>query len=397
MREPRVTTLLVTSLSILAMVGPVATDMYTPGFPGMADDLATDPGSIQLTLALFMAGMAVGQLFWGPLSDTVGRRGPLAIAASGFVVSSALVACVPDVRLLIALRFIQGFAGTAGVVIGRAIARDLTDGAALARLLSIIGVVMGISPIAAPVLGGLLIDSIGWRGVMWVVTGIAVLMALIAYFVIPESLRPELRVAGGPRSFLETLGSVVRDVPFLGYTAIGMFTFGTAFAYISGSSAVLQEVYGLTPLQFSLCFAVNAAGMTAMGVLNARLVGRFGPDRMLLVGLAIMVGGAVLLAALALAAAHPPLWSVLVLVLVTTSVMPLIVANSSSLGLSRHAKGAGMAAAFMGALQYGMAGLVSPMVTVTGQASVQSVIAVMTVCSLLAAAARLLARGASVP
>mgnify|MGYP006373375485 FL=1 len=385
---------LVAALAILAMVGPVATDMYLPGLPAMRDDLLTTPGAVQLTLSLFMLGMATGQLFWGPLSDALGRRGPLVVAASLFVVASGVAAVADSIELLIVMRFVQGFLGTAGIVIGRAVARDLSSGAELAKLFSVIGIVMGIAPIAAPIVGGLLIDSIGWRGVLWVVTAIAAIMAAVAIVLIPESLTSERRVAGSARQFFGTLGGIVRDVPYLGYVGVSIFTFGVVFAYISGSSVVLQEVYGLTSQQFTLVFAINMVGMMGVGILNTRLVGRLGPSRLLTLGLGVLTIGGIALGAIGLLGMVPPLWLLVALVFVTTTTMPMINANASALGLGRHGKGAGMAAALMGSLQYGVAGLVSPMVTITGEASVSSMAIVMLVCALLASASSLLYRRA---
>lgn len=394
MSQRRLSPALVTALAVLTMAAPIATDLYTPGFPAMAEDLGSDPGSIQLTLALFMVGMAAGQPLWGPLSDAVGRRGPLAVGASAFVVSSVLVAVVDDVRLVIALRFLQGFAGCAGVVIGRAIARDLTTGAELARLLSIIAVVQGIAPIAAPVLGGTLVELIGWRGTLGVLAVFAVVTLLLALLVIPESLAPERRVAGGARPFLATAAAVLRDIPFLGYAGVSAFAFASAFAFIAGSSVVLQDEYGLTPQQFGLSFAVNALGMMLVGALNARFVVRFGPARLLTAGLAAMTIGAVLLAVLALATGTPPLPALLALVLLTTATLSSVLANSSSLALARHARGAGTASAVLGTAQYAVGGLIAPAATVTGQASATAMAAAMAGCAVLACAALVVARRA---
>lgn len=394
MPERRVTPTLVAALAILAMVGPIATDMYLPGFPGMRDDLVTTPAAVQLTLSLFMLGMATGQLFWGPLSDAIGRRGPLLVAATLFVIASGVAALADSIELLVVMRFVQGFVGTAGVVIGRAVARDLSSGAELARLFSVIGIVMGIAPIAAPILGGLLIESIGWRGVLWVVTAIALVMAVVAALLVPESLTDDRRVAGSARQFFGSLGGILRDIPFLGYVGVSIFTFGVVFAYISGSSVVLQEVYGLTSLQFTLCFAVNMVGMMVVGILNTRLVGRMGPARLLAIGLGVLLVGGLALGVIGVLGVVPPLWLLIALVLVTTTTMPMINANASALGLGRHGKGAGMAAALMGALQYGVAALVTPFVTITGEASVSSMAIVMLVCTLLAVASSALYRRA---
>lgn len=389
-----VTPMLVVALAILSMVGPISTDMYLSGFPVMQDDLHTSAGTIQLTLSFFMAGMAIGQLVWGPLSDSLGRRLPLVVAVTAFVVASVLAALSTNVWVLIVMRLFQGFTGSAGVVISRAVARDLASGVRLAKLYGMIGIVMGIAPIAAPVAGGLLMGSIGWRGILTCVAGVAVIMALFAYAVVPESLEPSQRVAGGLRAMGRSLVTVVSDVPFLGYTAAAIFAFGTVFAYISSSSVVLQEVYGLTTVQFTLCFALNAAGMMAMGLLNVRLVERVRSQKLLAIALIVLVAGSVVLFVLCHMVARIPLWVLIGLVFVTTTVNPLIMANTSTLGLGRHGHNAGMASALMGALQFAVAGIVSPMVTVTGEVSIQSMASVMAVTSLLAGGGMLLTRRA---
>ena len=220
-------------------------------------------------------------------------------------------------------------------------------------------------------------------------------MSAVAIVLIPESLTSERRVAGSARQFFGTLGGIVRDVPYLGYVGVSIFTFGVVFAYISGSSVVLQEVYGLTSQQFTLVFAINMVGMMGVGILNTRLVGRLGPSRLLTLGLGVLTIGGIALGAIGLLGMVPPLWLLVALVFVTTTTMPMINANASALGLGRHGKGAGMAAALMGSLQYGVAGLVSPMVTITGEASVSSMALVMLVCALLASASSLLYRRAA--
>lgn len=393
-RGGRVGVPLILALAVLAMVGSVSTDMYLAGLPRVRADLRTTTEAVQLTLSLFMVGMAGGQLFWGPLSDRVGRRRPLLVAVSLFVVSSAAAPLAPTIHLLIAVRLVQGFTGSAGVVIGRAVARDLVGGRMLARVFSFIGIVLGISPIASPIVGGLLVGRIGWRGVLWIVFGVGVAMAACAFALVPESLPPERRLRSGSGEFLGALGAVVRDVPFLGYTASAIFGFGVAFSYISGSSVVLQEQYGLSSLAFTLCFALNALGMMSVGGLNAWLVRRADPDRVLSVAVWVLLAGSALLAGLAFALPRVPLWAVIALVFGSTTVNPLIMANTSSLGLTRHPRGAGIASALMGALQFGVAGAVSPLVAVGGTVTLHSMALVMVGSAALAVMGNALSRAA---
>lgn len=374
------------------MASPLATDMYLSGLPVMQSDLRTSATAIQLTLSAFMIGMAVGQLCWGPLSDTKGRRWPLRIAVALFVAVGVAAALAPNVVVLIVLRFIQGFCGSAGLVIGRAIARDLASGIQLAKLLSLMGVVMGIAPVAAPVVGGLLIDVIGWRGILWCVAGLSAVMAVCAYALVPETLPSANRTAGGARSLFHSVALVLSDIPFVGYTISAIFGFAAVFAYISSSSVVLQEVYHLDSLPYALFFGLNALGMVTMGFVNARLVSRFAPLRMLTVAQAVLVLGTSSILGISLIFGNIPLGALIPLVLVSTAVNPMIIANTNTLALTRHGANAGMASALLGSLQFTIAALVSPLVTITGHVSVRAMAIVMVACALMSVAGGVLYR-----
>lgn len=387
---------LIGALGLLSMVAPLATDMYLPGFPLVSGDLQTSQASVQLTLSLFMLGMGGGQLFWGPASDMLGRRRPLLAAGALFVVSSLFATMSPSIVWLCIWRFIQGFSGCAGVVIGRAIARDVSHGVQLARLFGFIGIVNGLAPVLAPVAGGLLIPHIGWRGVLWVLTCVAVLMLLASVFVLGESLPATGRVRGGLREVGSMLGSVMRDRSFIGFTLMQVFGFGVLFTWISSSSVVLQLVYGLDERQFSLCMAIFAVGTLAAGVLNTRLVRRLGMWRLLVTAVVFQACCAVVLFVVVSAtdagtgSSAPALWALLVLVSLAGAPFPVIIANSTALGLGRQRRGAGVASALMGASQYALAAAVTPMVTITGSISLHTVVAVMLACALVAAFAALL-------
>lgn len=380
------------TLAFLTMASALATDMYLSGFPAMQRDLGTNQVSIQLTLSAFMVGMALGQLFWGPLSDNRGRRGPLRIAMALYIVTGVCAALAPNVWVLIALRFLQGFSGSAGLVIARAIARDLAGGIQLAKLLSLMGVVMGIAPIAAPIVGGLLINVIGWRGVLWCVAGIGSVMAICTYAVIPETLATVNRTSGGFRSQLASLRTVVRDVPFLGYAASALFGFAAVFSYISCSSVLLQVTYGLSGVQFAVCFGINALGMVVLGFANSRLVFRFSPRRLLMVAQIVMIVGTGTLVVVSSVVVQVPLVALVPMVFVSTAVNPLIVANTNTLALTRHGKGAGMASALLGCVQFAGAAAVAPLIAAVGAVSVHTMATVMLVCAVLSAAGGVLYR-----
>lgn len=380
------------TIGFLSMASPLATDMYLSGLPVMQRDLGTSATSIQFTLSAFMIGMAFGQLVWGPLSDSAGRRTPLLIGLALFVATGIAAPLSPSVSVLIALRFVQGFGGASGLVIGRAIARDLASGIELARILSMVGVVIGIAPIASPVLGGLLIGVIGWRGILWIVALLGVAMAVCAYFLLPETLPRAARTVGGIRAQASSLRTVITDLPFLGYTISAIFGFGAVFAYISSSSVVLQDIYGLNSVQFALCFGVNAAGMMVAGFVNSRLVSRVPPGRMLGIAQLVMVTGAAVLTVASAVLGRLPLAALVPVVLVTTAVNPLIIANTNTLALTRHGRGAGMASALLGCLQFVVGAAVAPLVTIGGRLDVLTMAVVMLVCALVGASGSILYR-----
>lgn len=239
-------------LALLSATAPLATDMYLPGLPVMSESLGTSTVGIQLTLTTFMAGLGVGQLIVGPLSDGWGRRRLLLAGTVVLALSSALCATAPTVEVLIAARLIQGFSGGTGIVLARAVIADRARGNEAARLFSVMMIIGGVAPIVAPLLGGVLLGPIGWRGIFWVLTGLAVLMIVAVLTVVPETLPPERRHSGGLAMLARNFGTVIGNRRFVGYAATFALGFGAMFSYISASPFVVQEVLGMTPGQFSL-------------------------------------------------------------------------------------------------------------------------------------------------
>lgn len=387
--RPGVSGLLLVVLALLNTVAPFATDMYLPAFTDMADDLGAGASSVQLTLTAFLIGLAVGQLTIGPLSDRFGRRVPLLIATCAATAAAVVCALSPNVWVLVAARFVQGFAGVAGIVIGRAVAADRTGGQAAAKVFSLLTSISGIAPVVAPLAGGLLVPA-GWRMEFWALTGISALMLLGALLVVPESLPPERRHRGGLAATGRTMRHLLADRGYLGY----ILTFGLGFTglmgYISASPFVIKNVLGLSTSAYSADFAVNALGMVTAGLINARLIGRFTPLGLLGFGQgAVLTGSAVLLAMLA---AGAPAAAVLPVLFLTVSCVAFVMGNSAALALGRARHASGTGAAMMGALQFACGALVSPLVGLGGEETGVPMGIALVTAAVLGIGAHLLAR-----
>lgn len=382
---------LIVVLSLLAAVGPLAIDLYLPALPTLQVDLGATEPSTQLTLSVFVVGMGLGQLLWGPLSDRLGRRRPLLIGAVVLVLASVLCAVAPNIWVFIGARLLQGLAGAAGMVIGRAVASDLADGAQLARLFSIMGIIMGVAPVLAPVAGGVLAEQIGWRGIMWVLTGLTVVMLLSIVIRIPESL-PAQRRSSGQRTHGSNVRRVLGDRRFMALVFVQAFSFAVMFAFITASSFILQTGYGLSETTYAIVFAINAFAIMVGGILNGALVKRVAVTTLLNVAVGILIVGVVGVAVVAFAFDRPPLVLLQVSIAIPTFSLGAIMANTSALGLARHTGAtAGLAAAIMGSIQAAMGGLVSPLVSVGG-VSVRSMATVMLGCGLVALVSFFVAR-----
>ncbi len=259
--------------------------MYLPAFPDMTGDLSASASSIQLTLTSCLIGLAVGQIFAGPLSDVLGRRLPLTIGLASFAIFSILCMVAPSVEVLIVLRFLQGMSGAAGIVLARAVVRDLYSGAALAQFFSLVMMVNGMAPILAPIIGGQLLRFTTWHGVFVVLALFSVVLLAAVLIWLPETLPPERRQSSGIAPMIASFKVLLTDRLFIGYGLSAGFAFGAMFAYIAGSSFVIQNIYDVSPQSYSLMFGANALGIVTMAQINARLVPRVGPRRMMTVGL----------------------------------------------------------------------------------------------------------------
>ncbi|MGW7537478.1 Bcr/CflA family multidrug efflux MFS transporter [Amycolatopsis sp. NPDC054798] len=359
----------------LSAFGPLSIDMYLPALPRMAGDFQASDTTVQLTLTAFVIGLAVGQIVAGPLSDSFGRRRPLLIGLGLYIAGSVAAAVSPGVELLIAARSVQALGAAAGIVIARAAVRDLYTGKAMTKFFSLLLLVNGLAPILAPVLGGQLLTFTSWRGVFVVLTAFGALLLVAVAFALPEPLPVERRHPARLGGVLRTYGRLLADRTFLGYALTAGLNFAALFAYISGSSFALQDVYRLSPQEYSIVFGLNGVGIVLAGQLNGWLVGRF-PERTLLrAGLAVStLSGLVTLAAALL---RLPLPALLIPLLFMVSCIGIISPNASSLALAGHARTAGSASALLGVLQFAIGGIATPLVGLGGSGTAVPMTATM--------------------
>ncbi|TMD66403.1 MAG: multidrug effflux MFS transporter [Chloroflexi bacterium] len=352
----------------LTAFGPLSIDMYLPALPAIGRDLAASESVIQLTLTACLVGLALGQILAGPLSDRLGRRRPLLIGVAAYVLASLLCATAPVAPVLVGFRLVQGLAGAAGIVIARAIVRDLYVGSAAARYFSRLVLIMGLAPILAPVIGAQVLRFTSWHGIFLTLALVAALLWLAAAVGLPETLPAARRSDGGLRGTLAIFRALLADARFIGYALSGGLAFGAMFAYISGSPFVLQGIYHVSPQTFSLIFGTNALGFVIASQVNGSLVGWIPPARLLVAGLTtaatagIVLLLVVLVGGLGLVAVLPPLFFLV-------SSVGFIVPNATALALSRRPNAAGTGSALLGVIQSGVGAIGAPLVGVAGISS----------------------------
>lgn len=371
-------------LGALTALGPFTIDLYLPAFPQIEGDLDVSTAAVQLTLTATTLGFALGQLLVGPWSDKVGRRLPLILATSVHVLASIGVAFSPDISWLLAFRVLQGFGAAAGGVVAMATVRDLFGGYPLVRMLSRLALVTGIAPIAAPVIGSQLLLIMPWRGMFGVLAAYGVIIMVLAALFIVETLPPARRVEKGHSTLGERYRSLFTDRIFVGVAIIGGMTFAGLFAYLSASSFLFQDVYGLDPQAYGLLFAANSIGVVIGVQVSSRLAKYFGPAWILAGSTAVLLGSAIAIVVLELAGAGL-LGTVIPLWLFITACgfgFPCV----QVLALTNHGKEAGTAASVLGAMNFGLAGLISPIVGLFGIADAVPMGTVMAITAAVAIA-----------
>lgn len=371
-------------LGAVTALGPLSIDMYLPALPHIAADLAAAPSLVQASLSACILGLALGQLLVGPASDAVGRRRPLFAGLLAYAVMSVLCALAPTAPLLVAARFAQGLAGSAALVIATAVARDLYHGPAAARFFSTLMLVMGLAPILAPVLGAQVLLVVSWHGIFVILSAASLALLAVSAGLLPETLPPERRHAGGWRASLRAFATVLRDRVFAGNVAVASLSFAAMFAYISGSPFVLQKIYGISAQDFAMVFGANALGLIALSQVNGRLVHRVGPHRLTGIGLAVLAAGALFLQAAVFLGLGLP--AVLAGLFVVVASQGLIMPNASALALTNHGRNAGSASALLGALRFLVGALAAPLVGLAGEGTAIPMVGVIGICALAALA-----------
>ena len=347
-------------LGFMAALPAFSTDMYLPSLPDVARDLHTSATAAQLTMTAMMLGGAVGQLVIGPVSDRFGRRRPVLVGVGLHVLVSALCAIGPAIGLLIGLRAAQGFFNSAATVVATAVIRDRFVGADAAKLMSRLMLVIGASPLFAPSIGGFIAGQWGWRAVFWALALFGVALAVVVLAKMPETLPPGRRRAGGLRVAGAGYLALLRDRHFVGLAVLPGLAFAVLMAYVVGSPFVLRDGYGLTETQFALIFAVNGLGLVGGAQVNAALVHRIAPLRIMRTAQVLIVALSVVLVVLGVTGAGG-LPALLVVLFCTVSFVNLVGPNANALALTRHGEVAGTAAAFSGSLQALIGGAVTPL------------------------------------
>lgn len=337
-------------LGFISAIGPFAIDMYLPALPAIAKDLQANEAAVQMSLMVFFLATALMQMFCGPFSDIYGRKLPLYLGLVLFGIGSVGSAMATNIEMLIFFRFVQGIGASAGMVVPRAIVRDLYTGVDAARLMSMLMLVFSISPILAPLTGSFIIEDFGWRGVFWAVLLAAILGLALVTFAQEETRPAEQRISGGVGRALRGYALLLRDTKFLGLTGIGGFCMAAFFVYIANSSFIFIDKYGLTPREYSLVFSLNAISFFGVSQLNGVLASRYGLSRVVsysvtgyLITMTLMVLAAIFLT--------QSLWMIMAFLFIGNGFLGLVLPGTSVLALDDHGEIAGTAAALLGTLQ----------------------------------------------
>jgi DHA1 family bicyclomycin/chloramphenicol resistance-like MFS transporter len=385
-REPQpLGRLLPTLLLLLTVFGPISMDLYLPALPTLTRQLGSPTSMAQLTVTACLAGLALGQLVAGPLSDRFGRARPLCSGVIAYVITSALCAASPSIEALIAARLMQGLAGGVGIVIAQAAGRDIYSDGALIRYYGRLTVLGGLAAIIGPLLGGQLTAVTSWRGLFLFLAATGAVILIAVTLVYRETLPPQRRTSGGFARTGRDFRTLLSNRRFTGAVLLVGFVYAAIFAYLSGATYVLQGIYGLSPRQYALAFGLNSAGFMVFGYLAGRTSERWSVTGTLVAGLAMCAAGALGLLITGLLAL--PLPAVIVSLLVMVSGAAVTTPPATTLALADYPQLAGTASALLGMARFAFGGLAAPFVGIAGAATMVPLGIVTTVSVTLVVAA----------
>lgn len=382
-------TQLLVTLGAISILGPFGTDVYLPAFPQMAASLGTSAAGIQLTLTAFTVGMALGQLTMGSLSDRLGRKPLIVLGCLIMFAASGIAALAQNLGLLILCCAFIGIAASAGMVCGRAMVSDLATGHEAAKGFSVLGILAGIGPILGPVGGALIMQLAGWRSIFGALSALAMVFGVLAFSALPETLHSTERHSGGLGTMFATMGQVIRNSNFVLHAVLLWCGFAMMFAYISASPFVLQNVFGLSPVQYTLDFGANGIVLLITGALSAALIKRVGPSAQVRIGVAMQLLAAAVLVIPSMLG-ELPLWAVLVAFALVPSSMGFVFGPVTALALRDVRHAAGTALALMGALQFVLAGVAAFVVGLAGATATAPLVWSLAVLALISAAVLIL-------
>lgn len=370
-------------LGLLSAIGPFAIDMYLPALPAIGADLGADTAGVQMSLMAFMAAIAVCQLFYGPISDMVGRKPPLYFGMALFAIGAVGCAFAPSIEWLVAARFLQGVGACAAMALPRAIVRDGYTGADAAQLQSLLMLVFSVSPILAPLAGSLIVEFGGWRDIFWAIAGIGVLGLLLVGFTLKETRPKHLRLDSSVGSALRGYGLLLRDWNFIGLSMIGAFGMSSFMAYLANSSFVLIEHYGLNPTLYSVMFSINAVSFIGVSQLTGVLTRRYGLNAIVRTAVTGYVVTMLALVVIYLAGFNQ-LPVLATLLFVGYGFLGLVIPTTAVLALDGHGEIAGTASALMGTLQLVTAAVVMGVVGSFFDGTAQPMVIGIAACAAIA-------------
>ncbi|MDG3006861.1 Bcr/CflA family multidrug efflux MFS transporter [Paludisphaera mucosa] len=367
-------------LGLLDAFGPLGIDMYLPAFPEIARDLHAEGGRVELTLSLFLAGLAIGQLICGPISDRIGRRKPLLFGAAAFALASVVCAFTRSIEALIAARFVMGLAGATGMVVARAVVRDSFEEADSARVYSMLMLVIGVAPIISPTLGAWVMTLGGWPAIFWSLAAFACVCGLGVLVDMPETLAEDRRDREPAASILPRYAEVFSDRRFLGYAVPSSLALGMIFAYVTSAPSMFLQHFRLSPTQFNVVFACNAIGLIGAAQVNRRLTRWFDTHAILRGASLVNAAASLMLPVLAWTGAggFP---AFLAMIFVALAMIGLILPNATAAVMAPFPDHAGVASALLGALQFAVGAAAGAAVGMLGDGTPRSMALTMAACA----------------